>query len=205
MLRRSFCEDTQTHIETDGFFESIVFSDGCTFHLSGKVNKRNVRIWGSERLVEHIRDSPKVNVFCALNMQKVYGPFFFVEKTIEGGHYLDMLKLWPLPQLQQDIPNMILQQDGAFPHFHYEVRLELNIRLSNRWIGGVGDDDELLRWPARSPDLTPLDLLLSLGLCKDLMYTPPLPQTILDLRARITAAIETVDHQMLQRTWAEID
>ena len=74
------------------------------------------------------------------------------------------------------------------PHFHNEVRLELNTRLSNRWIGRAGaDDEELLRWTPRSSNLTPR------------------PQTILDLRARITAAIETVDHQMLQRTWAEID
>ena len=76
-------------METDGFFESTVFSDECTFHLSGKVNKHNVRIWWSEKsntFMEHIRDSPKVNVFSALTMQKVYAPFFFVEKIIQGDH-----------------------------------------------------------------------------------------------------------------------
>ena len=46
----------------------------------------------------------KLNVCCALSVQKVYSPFFFVEKTIQGGHYLDMLKLWLLPQLEQECP-----------------------------------------------------------------------------------------------------
>ena len=74
-----------------------------------------------------------------------------------------------------------------------------------RWIGRAGDEDEeILCWPPHSPDLTPLDFFLW-GCVKDLVYKPPLPQNNLDLRARITAAIETVDHQMLQRTWAKID
>jgi hypothetical protein len=42
--------------------------------------------------VEHQRDSPKVNVFCAISSQKVYGPFFFAEETVTGMTYLDMLQ-----------------------------------------------------------------------------------------------------------------
>jgi len=41
-----------------------MFSDEVTFHLSGKVNRHNVRIWGTENpheIVEHVRDSPKLN------------------------------------------------------------------------------------------------------------------------------------------------
>ena len=41
------------------------FSDEATFYVSGKVNKRNIRIWGSENpceVVEKERDSPKINV-----------------------------------------------------------------------------------------------------------------------------------------------
>ena len=43
--------------------------------------------------VEHQRDSPKVNVFCAISSQKVYGSFFFAEETVTGMTYLDMLQL----------------------------------------------------------------------------------------------------------------
>jgi hypothetical protein len=57
-------------MEEDGFPEKLVFSDEATFHISGKVNRHNVRIWGTENphtILEHERDSPKLNVFCAIS------------------------------------------------------------------------------------------------------------------------------------------
>jgi hypothetical protein len=33
--------------EDNEFLRKIMFSDEATFHISGKVNKQNVRIWGS--------------------------------------------------------------------------------------------------------------------------------------------------------------
>ena len=81
-------------METDGFVESIVLSDEATFHLSGKVNRHNVSIWGAANqqvIVEHVRDSPKINVFCAISYRKIYGPFFFPERTING-NIADMLQ-----------------------------------------------------------------------------------------------------------------
>jgi hypothetical protein len=76
----------------DNFLEKLQFTDEATFHVSGAVNRRIARIWGSEdphACVEHQRDSPKFNVFCAISSQKVYGPFFFVEETVTGMTYLD--------------------------------------------------------------------------------------------------------------------
>ncbi|KAG8237611.1 hypothetical protein J437_LFUL012410 [Ladona fulva] len=70
-------------------------SDEATFHLSGKVNKHNCRIWGSENpleCLEHVRDIPKLNMFCALGKSKVYDPFFFQESTSNGKVYLDMME-----------------------------------------------------------------------------------------------------------------
>jgi hypothetical protein len=81
----------------DHFLEKVQFSDEATFHVSGAVNSRSVRIWISENphaYVEHQRDCPKVNVFCAISSQKVYDPFFFAEETVTGMTYLDMLQLW---------------------------------------------------------------------------------------------------------------
>jgi hypothetical protein len=101
----------------DHFLEKVQFSDEATFHFSGAVSRRSVRIWGSENphaYVEHQRDSPKVNVFCTVSSQKVYGRFFFAEETISGLTYLDMLQLWLMPQLQ-NIQTFILQQDGRLP------------------------------------------------------------------------------------------
>jgi hypothetical protein len=44
--------------------------------------------------LEPVRDSPKVNVFYAVSKERVYGPFFFMETTITGIVYLDMLQYY---------------------------------------------------------------------------------------------------------------
>jgi hypothetical protein len=52
--------------EDETFLSKICFSDEATFYLSGKVNRHNIRVWGSENphaVVEHSRDSPKIKVF----------------------------------------------------------------------------------------------------------------------------------------------
>ena len=69
----------------DDLLAKIIFNDETTFHLSGKVNRYNVRIWGSENphaTLEVERDSPKPNVFCAESKQAVYGPFIFEGQTV---------------------------------------------------------------------------------------------------------------------------
>jgi hypothetical protein len=48
---------------------------------------------------EHQRDSPKINVFCAVTRDKVHGPFFFDEATVTGDSFVDMSENWFLPQL----------------------------------------------------------------------------------------------------------
>ena len=52
----------QAMLEQDGFDDRLVFSDEATFHLTGKVNKRNICVWGTvhSRLTqEYVGDSPK--------------------------------------------------------------------------------------------------------------------------------------------------
>ena len=82
-------------IEEDGhFLNRICFSDEATFHVSGKLNKHNARICGTENphITREIEcDSPKVNVWCGRLCNKVIGPFFFDEKTRTADIYLDTL------------------------------------------------------------------------------------------------------------------
>ncbi|GFG34990.1 hypothetical protein Cfor_01095, partial [Coptotermes formosanus] len=85
--------------------------------------------------VEHVRDSPKENTFCAAFSCKVYGPFFFAEPTVTGINYLDILQLWLMSQSQEDIEDFIFQQDGAALHFHFDVRAHFSANLSGRWSG----------------------------------------------------------------------
>jgi hypothetical protein len=102
MHRLDFCLHLQDLMSSDDhFLEKVQFSDEATFHVSSAVNRRSVKIWGSENpyaYVEHQCDSPKINVCCAVSSRKVYRPFFFAEETITGMTYLDMLQLWLMPQ-----------------------------------------------------------------------------------------------------------
>jgi hypothetical protein len=116
----------------------LIFSDEATFRLYGKVNRHNVRIWGTENshaTIEHIRDSPKLNVFCVMSKATEYRPFFFAEPTVTGTSYLDKMQDWLMPQLDDDSDYLIYHQDGAPPHYHHLVRGYLSQYLPQRWIG----------------------------------------------------------------------
>ena len=100
----------------------------ATFHVSGKVKKQNVRIWGTEkphRIVENERDSPKTNVFCAISTSKVYGPYLFSDRTVNGETFRNMLTTWLMPQLEHDSADFVYQLDGAPCHYHCNVRNSL--------------------------------------------------------------------------------
>ena len=80
--------------EQRNFLDKSVFSDTPTFHPSGKANRHYVHICGKElqtAAVQHQRDSPKVNVFCAMFISEVYGPFSFMETAVTGTSYQDVL------------------------------------------------------------------------------------------------------------------
>jgi hypothetical protein len=83
-----------------------------------------------------------------------------------------MLREWLMPQLQEDIPDLIYQHGGVPPHFHNEVRSYVDERLRNRWIGRGGPTE----WLPRSPDLKPMDFILW-GFVKDNFYVHPLLTT----------------------------
>ena len=64
VARMQFCVEMFDRIaDNETFLDNVIFSDESTFHISGKVNTHNCRIWGSENpheTLQHIRGSPKV-------------------------------------------------------------------------------------------------------------------------------------------------
>lgn len=201
--RQQFAVNMLDRLDADeGFLTRVCFSDESTFHVSGLVNRHNVRIWGSENphvTRELTRDSPKVNVWCGLMHNKVIGPFFFCEKTITAHIYLDVLRAYVVPQLEEYQPLVLFQQDGAPPHWGLVVREFLDQTFPNRWIGRDGP----IAWPPRSPDITPLDFFMW-GYVKDIVYRTEV-RDIDNLKQRITEAIATINVGMLERTWREIE
>ena len=65
-------------------------------------------------------------------------------------------------------------------------------------------DQMLLAWPPLSPDATPCDFFLW-GYVKDQVYVPPLPASIPELKVRIRTATETINSNMVQTVWNELD
>ena len=59
--REGFCTQMQLMLEEDGFDDRLVFSDEAAFRVTGKVNKHNTLIRGTEHphaIQDHVRDSP---------------------------------------------------------------------------------------------------------------------------------------------------
>jgi hypothetical protein len=135
--------------DDERFLDSVIFSEESTSHVSGKVSTHNCRIWGSENprvFLEHVPDSSKVNVFCALSKERVSGLFFFMKMTITSIVYLDMLQQLLIPQLDPFTSSTYLG----------EVREYLNTGFPGRGIGRAAP----IAWPPRSPDLTLMDFYL---------------------------------------------
>jgi len=143
------------------------FWDNTNPHLSRETNFQT--IWG-------------INVWCGLFNGKLLSPYFY-DGILTGGRYLDFI-VNKLPLMFEDVSlamreNLYFQQDGAPAHNAIIVRQYLNQIFPNRWIGTYG----VIPWPARSPDLSPLDYFLWRHL-KTVVYANP-PTNVQDLKNKI--------------------
>lgn len=101
-------------IMKDEGISQLIFSGEVIFPLSSTVIHHNVHIWWTEHsceTVEHERNSPKMNIVCAVSQDKIYGPFFFEENSITEQIYLNMLQNWFFTLAVSH--NFIFQQGGA--------------------------------------------------------------------------------------------
>ena len=85
-------------------------------------------------------------------------------------------------------------------HWHNEVCHYLNEEIPHRWIGQYAVDDLVLfSWTPRYPDLTVSDFFFFEDTLKIKVYVPPMPAILDKLRERITAALNGIDRDTLQR------
>lgn len=199
--RIEFSQWILQRVEADAdFLMDILFSDESRFHNNGTVNRHNFHYWSVE-IPHWIRGARfqvqwGVNVWCGIIGDKIIGPYFF-EGNLTGRRYLEFLRE-DLPLLLEDVPlmtrlRMWFQQDGAPPHWLLAVRNHLHRTYPGRWIGRGGP----VTWPARSPDLTPLDFFLW-GYLKERVYEQE-PEGPNHLRRLITEACRQIPPHMLQQ------
>jgi hypothetical protein len=161
--RAEFCEIMMERCNAEhNFSQNILFSDEATFMLHGIVNRHNCRYWSAVNprwMAEaHTQRPQKVNVWAGIIGHNIIGPFF-IAGNLTSELYLELLREHVIPQLGILYPNrrdIWFQQDGAPAHFGLQVRQFLDREFPNRWIGRRG----AIEWPARSPDLNPLDFYL---------------------------------------------
>lgn len=177
----------------------ILWSDESKFTNNGIMNKQNHRYWDDTNphwsRETNFQTVWGINVWCGLVGGKLIGPYFY-DGTLNGRRYLNFLTN-ELPRLLEDVSldtreHMFFQQDGAPAHNAIIVRQKLNEMFPNRWIGTYG----VVPWPARSPDLTPLDFFLW-GHLKTVVYAD-LPVNLQDLKNKIQAACEILREEQIK-------
>lgn len=172
------------------------------FFLNGQVNRHNCRYWSDTNphwfRETHTQYPQRLNVWAGIVGDHIVGPYF-IDGNLTSATYLELLDTTIDPRITELLENdenlleneLVFQQDGAPPHYALPVREYLNDRFPGRWIGRRGP----IEWPARSPDLSPLDYFLW-GHLKSKVYATQ-PADIEDLRQRIIEECRQVTPQVL--------
>lgn len=186
------------------FLSRIMFTDEATFTTNGVVSSQNSRYWAEHNpswVINCKRQySSKINVWCGILNNKIIGPFFY-EGNLNSENFLHFLnnEFW---DYLEDIPiilrqSMIFQLDGAPMHNARTVREWLDTKFPGKWIGR---NSSHIKWPPRSPDLTPLDYFLW-GTLKEKVYRNR-PTNVSDLKDKIYEACRSVTQDVLKKVTA---
>lgn len=158
--------------EDPDFFRKILWSDESRFDRTGVFNIHNYHSWAVENphsaRASNFQNRYSVNLWSGIIDGQLIGPFELPAR-LNGAEYLNFLQN-NLSHLLEDVSletrrRMFLQNDGAPCHYAREVRTHLNETFPGRWIGRAGP----IEWPARSPDLNPIDFFLW-GYYKEIVY-----------------------------------
>ena len=194
IARVEFCQWVRDKVQEDGeFLKRVLFTDECSFTRTGLFNCHNEHIWSSDNPLaikeSHFQHRWRINVWAGILDDKIIGPYF-LNNIMNGPNYLRFLE----EDLEEELDQLSLQlrtsmwyqHDGAPPHFARAVREHLNAEFTQRWIGRAGT----VAWPARSPDLTPLDFYLW-GHVKGTVFKTEC-ETEIEMRSRIIQAFNEI-------------
>lgn len=204
--RLDFCLTIGERImERSAFHKDIFFSDESTFTTNGVVSSQNCRYWAEVnpnfKIVTNSQKYKKVNVWCGIWSDRIVGPYFF-DSNLNQESYLEMLETVVLPFLDdinlEKRGKLFFQQDGCPAHNAVAVREWLNKYFPEKWLGTFGP----INWPARSPDLTPLDFFLW-GYLKQKVYACDLQDDVDILKNKITEAVQSATPEMIELVYKE--
>ncbi|EZA62845.1 hypothetical protein X777_01160 [Ooceraea biroi] len=172
---------------------SIVFTDESTVTQDGIINLHNDHHWAEDNPHDIVQSKHQqqlsINMWAGIIGDNLIGPFVLPAR-LTGELYCNFLRE-NLNELLEEVPLNTIQwmwfmHDGTPAHFIRAARNFLNERFDNRWIGREGPT----AWPARSPDLNPLDFYLWNHL-KTIVYARPI-ENAEDLLQRVEQASQTI-------------
>lgn len=186
--RRQRLEWCRARQEWGAEWNAIVFSDESRFCLGMHDGRARVRRYRGERrnpqffMERHVNQVVGVMVWGAI----AYGsrsPLVFVRGNMTAQCYIEeIVEAHLLPYLRT-LHDPIFQQDNARPHV---VRLTVN-HLHNAQVN-------LLPWPPRSPDLSPIEHVWDI-MGRRLTNLPHPPQTLEALRHEIQLAWDEIPQE----------
>lgn len=171
----------------------ILFTDEASFSRNAIRNFHNNHLWCDENphaiFEDRFQHQFSINVWIGIVGDCLIGPVFLPGR-LTGEVYRNFLE-HTLPGFLEEVPLAIrnamwFMHDGAPAHFSRVAREFLTQTYGNRWIGRGGPH----LWPARSPDLNPLDFFLW-GHLKSLVYATPV-ENVEDLENRIVASCNLI-------------
>lgn len=159
--RITFCLWYLQQCEQDpDFCRKIIWTDEVRVTSDGIFNRHNNLYWsnGNPRLtINRVRQGKfGFNVWCGIYKNRILCHCEF-DENLTAALYVNILEENLLNEIDnlplREMNNLIFQQDGNSCHNALAARIFLDQHFPNKWIGTNGP----VRWPARSPDLTPMD------------------------------------------------
>lgn len=161
--------------ENRNFPINCIWTDESHISSAGIFNRYNSYSWAQQNphvIVERRHQGRfGFSVWAGIYRGRIVGPFIY-DGALTSARYLQILQDYIDPLLDE-IPlvhrqNVFFQHDGAPPHNAAIVNNFLTETFGNNWLANQGPN----LWPARSPDMTPMDFFLW-GKLKDLIYKMP--------------------------------
>ena len=186
----------------------FLIGDEAQFLLNGKVLTQNVRCYSPKgnppanfQYETDRNNKQSVRVWAGVIDNNIIGPFFYAG-NMNSQRYINMVVNQIVPSLQQlgyrqgrcgiYFPGLFYIQDGAPCHTSHQSRAVLEQYFPNKVVSRFNT----VEWPARSPDLTPLDFWLW-GYLKAKVYSNPMPASLNDLQNRIVLQCRQMPQNMI--------
>ncbi|GFV73440.1 transposable element Tcb1 transposase [Trichonephila clavipes] len=187
-LRRQWCDEIRMWVTE---LNEVVFTGEsriCLQHHDGQIRvwrHRGERMLNSCVMHRHTDPAPGIMVWGGIGYHSRF-PLVHIVGTLNSQCYIsEVLEPVVLPYLQ-GLATAIFQQDNARPHVtRFVKRLFVNHQI------------ELLPWPARSPDLSPIENMWFMVAQRLTQITPP-AATPDQLWQRVEAAWSAVPQEYIQ-------